>query len=135
VSTPRQEIPRRGDIFWADLPSAESVGSEQYGRRPVLVLSADTINRSLPICIVVPLTSVLDKAKTNRQHRIIILERYKIADPSDPNYSLCKGDSLALTEQIRCISRNRLGDRRVASVEPIGVNAVEAGVRYVLGLI
>jgi len=124
-----KDIPRRGDIFWAKLPLTASQGSEQYGDRPVLVLSIDAINSSLPIAVVVPLSERLHKA--NNKYRIRIPESEKIQESGTAG---CKGESLALTEQIRCISRDRLGDKRLARLTPSAVAAVESGVAYILGI-
>ena len=129
MTIPLQDIPERGDIFWADLPSYDSVGSEQHGSRPVLILSVDVINASLPICVIVPLSAQL--AKANTSHRIRILESEKIQEPGTQG---CRGESLALTEQVRCIARKRLDHKRVARLEPVALASVEAGVKYVLGL-
>jgi mRNA-degrading endonuclease toxin of MazEF toxin-antitoxin module len=38
------QITLRGDIFYAEMPEDGSAGSEQYGSRPVLVLSVGAIN-------------------------------------------------------------------------------------------
>lgn len=138
MSTPTSQLaPRRGEIYWAELPELESVGSEQRGRRPVLVMSevlvvsVDNINRDVPICIIVPLTGVL--TKTPRQFRIRIPQAEKIDEPGTGG---CPGDSLALTEQIRCISVERFDKRKgkVARVTPQAIAAVEAGIKYVLKL-
>jgi len=129
LTTPILETPKRGDIFWADLPSSESVGSEQYGKRPVLIISINTINASLPICVIVPLSAQIQKQ--NRHHRIYIDESQKV---SEPGTSGCPGESLALTEQVRCIGRKRLDPKRVAYLKPTALAAVESGVKYVLGL-
>lgn len=129
MSPPEPETPQRGDIFWAELPSVESNGSEQHGRRPVVVLSVNVINFSLPICVIVPLSGQI--SKENRHHRIKIPESQKIQEPGT---SGCQGDSIALTEQIRCISRTRLDQRKVARLKPVAIGAVEAGIKYVLGL-
>jgi mRNA interferase MazF len=126
---PSGPAPRRGDIFWADFPLTESEGSEQHGRRPALVVSADAINDRLPIVVVVPLSA--NVGKQNRQHRIRILEKGKIQEPGGPG---CPGDSLALTEQIRIISKRRLDPNRVARLTPRAMAAVEAGIEYVLAL-
>ena len=48
---------RQGDIWLADLDPTK--GSEQKGRRPVVVISGNTLNSALPIAIVVPLSSKL----------------------------------------------------------------------------
>ena len=122
--------PERGDIFWASFPPYQSVGSEQHGRRPALVVSADKINHSpMPICVVVPLSERVHKA--NRQFRILIPENQKMPEPGT---SGLPGDSVALTEQIRCISTERLDPQRVAKVKPAATAAVEAGIKYVLRL-
>jgi mRNA-degrading endonuclease toxin of MazEF toxin-antitoxin module len=123
-------VPQRGDIFWADLPNTDSVGSEQRDRRPVLVVSATKLNEALPqVCVIVPLTTNLNKA--NRNFRIRILEAAKV---NEPGTSGCSGDSIALTEQVRCISRDRLDEKRIARAKPVAVAAVEAGLKFVLGL-
>ena len=129
MTIPTRDIPERGDIFWADLPSYDSVGSEQRGARPVLILSVNIINASLPICVIVPLSAQLAKANTN--HRIRVLESERIQKPGTQGRG---GESLALTEQVRCIARKRLDPKRVARLKSVALASVEAGVKYVLGL-
>lgn len=54
--------PERGDIFWVDLgkvASSELVGSEQAGRRPVLVISPTLVNQSFPIVVVAAITTTI----------------------------------------------------------------------------
>lgn len=46
---------KRGDIYLADLDPV--IGSEQGGRRPVLIVQNDKGNRFSPTVIVVPITS------------------------------------------------------------------------------
>ncbi len=48
---------RRGELWWAELP--QGVGSEQMGRRPVLVLQVDAFNENTRYgnTIIVPLTT------------------------------------------------------------------------------
>jgi mRNA-degrading endonuclease toxin of MazEF toxin-antitoxin module len=129
--------PQRGDIYWAELPPLESVGSEQHGRRPVLVVSevvvvsVDSVNQQIPTCVVIPLSGSL--TKTPRQFRIRIPQSEKIDVPGTTG---CPGDSLALTEQIRVISVNRIDRRKgkVARVTPQALAAIEAGIKYVLKL-
>ena len=48
-------IPERGDICWASLDP--TVGHEQRGRRPVLVLSFSKYNNLSGLAIICPLTS------------------------------------------------------------------------------
>jgi mRNA-degrading endonuclease toxin of MazEF toxin-antitoxin module len=124
--------PKRGDIFWADFPPIETIGSEQEGPRPVLVISTDLINDALRDegCVVVPLTKQTHKA--NRHFRIKILAAHRIAEPKA---RILTGDSVALTEQTRFISRDRMNEERLARVTPVALGAVEAGVRFVLGFL
>lgn len=123
-----------------DFPQYESKGSEQEGKRPVvvlsvkplhvLVMSVDSVNEALPICTVVPLSSVSTKA--NRQFRILIPESQKVPEVGTRG---CPGESVALTEQTRCVSIERfLDQKRVARLKTEAIAAVEAGVRFVLGM-
>lgn len=47
-------FPRRGEIYWASLPSGS--GSAQTGHRPVLIVSNDTLNQHSPVVVVAALT-------------------------------------------------------------------------------
>lgn len=63
----------RGDIVWADLNP--TIGHEQSGLRPVLILSHDIFNEKSKTAIVVPLTSQPQKAGfplTFQPHRKIM---------------------------------------------------------------
>ncbi len=126
---PPSNPPQRGDIFWADFPKEHSVGSEQYGRRPVLVVSANSINQAIPTVVIVPLTS--QTQKKNRQFRIAIPESQKIPEPGTAG---CPGESIALTEQVRMVSTIRLDNQRVARVTGSAIGAVEAGLSFVLSI-
>ena len=50
---------KRGEIYYADLNPV--VGSEQGGRRPVLILQNDISNKHSPVTIVAAITSNRDK--------------------------------------------------------------------------
>ena len=120
---------KRGDIFYVELPEHESQGSEQHGRRPCVVVSANLINDRFNIAVVVPLSSVVTKA--NRQHRILIPEQHKLAEPGTCG---CPGESIALCEQIRMVSKMRLDNVRVAHLTATAMGSVEAGISYVLNI-
>lgn len=51
---------KRGDVIWVDLGAPEH-GSEQAGRRPVVVVSNDWVNRHNHVYTVVPLTTRLNR--------------------------------------------------------------------------
>ena len=61
---------QKGDIFYADL--GETVGSEQSGIRPVLIIQNDVGNKYSPTVIITPLTS---KAKKLAQPTHVVMER------------------------------------------------------------
>ena len=84
---------KRGNVFIADLDP--TVGSEQYGRRPVVILSNDLNNKYSPTILVAPLTKILKKTKLPTH--IMIRKNYFL-----------KYDSLILLEQIRTIDKSRL---------------------------
>lgn len=91
-----------GQVWWA-LPDS-SVGREQSGRRPVMVISNDDYHASATtLVLVVPLTT------TNRRwpNHVPVAGRV----PTEPG-------SFAMTEQVRAISRERLRS-------PIGVTTIE----------
>ncbi len=89
---------KRGDVFAARLDPAE--GSEQAGKRPVIVVSRDAINQSSPVVVVVPCT-------THRPHRRIYPSQILVEAPEGG----LRNDSVALGEQIRSVARTRLGKR------------------------
>ncbi len=87
---------KRGDIFYCDLNPV--FGSEQGGKRPVLVIQNDIGNRYSPTIIVAAITSI--NKKTGQPTHICI-------EDSD---GLPK-DSIIMLEQIRTIDKRRLSDK------------------------
>lgn len=81
-----------GDIFYAIL--TPTVGSEQDGIRPVLVVQNNRGNRYSPTTIVVPITSNLSKKKLPTH---VLLSK---------THGLEK-ESMALIEQIRTLDKSR----------------------------
>ncbi len=84
---------QQGEIWFADLNPTK--GSEQTGKRPVVIVSGDTLNTALPIVIVVPLTSHIKSYPT-----CVFLPANKIN-------RLAK-DSEAIPFQIRALAKKRL---------------------------
>ena len=85
----------RGDIFWANLNP--SIGHEQAGLRPVLILSRDVFNKYSGTVIAVALTSQPQKAAFP-----LTLEL---------NNSKLLKKSWVKISQIRTLSNKRLGKR------------------------
>ena len=82
-------------IFWADLNPIK--GSEQAGIRPVLVISEEAVNQTLPIVTVICLTSFKPGRKI-----------YPIEVRLDPEESHLPKASIVMSHQIRSISKERL---------------------------
>lgn len=87
---------RQGEIWFADLNPTK--GSEQSGKRPVVIISGDTFNDALPIVIVVPVTSKIKSYPT-----CVLLLASKMN-------GLGK-DSEAVPFQVRAIAKKRLAKR------------------------
>jgi mRNA interferase MazF len=91
---------RRWDVFWADL--GYPVGSEQGGeRRPVLVVSNDGINTSLPVITQIPLTKL--EGKTRRVYPFEVLLPKELVGSG--------WTSIAMPQQVRTIDKSRLLER------------------------
>jgi len=88
---------RRGDIYYADL-SQTTVGSEQGGRRPVLILQNNKGNLHSPTVIVAAITSQNKRGLPTH------------VELKDGTYGLSKNSTIMM-EQIRTIDKTRLGDR------------------------
>jgi mRNA interferase MazF len=113
---------KRGDVFWAELTPRS--GSEQRGRRPVIVVSNDGFNLtpSWRSIIVVPIST------SNAQKR-----RGPTAVPLRAGVAGIPQDSVALCHQVTPLDRAKLSDRTgVLSASTLA--AVEAGLRAALDL-
>lgn len=87
-------IIKRGEIYYAELNPV--IGSEQGGRRPVLIISNDVGNKHSPTVIVAPITSRVHTKAKLPTHTLI--EHF---DGLDRN-------SIILLEQVRTIDKQRL---------------------------
>jgi mRNA interferase MazF len=114
--------PCRGEIWPADLGTGR--GHEQAGQRPVLVVSDDAFNAGLSgLVMVVPLTSKVAKSKTIPAH-------IQIAPPEGG----LKTTSVILCDQLRTISRDRLGKSSWGSISAVTLADVEVVLRMLLSL-
>ena len=84
---------QQGEIWFADLNPTK--GFEQAGKRPVVIISGDTLNDILPIVIVAPITSKVKSYPT-----CVLLSANK-------TNGLTK-NSEAIPFQIRAITKKRL---------------------------
>ena len=106
----------RGDIRWADLPPAR--GSEQSGRRPVLVLSHDVFNSRSGTVIAVALTS--------QEPRAGFPLTVECTARGLPKRSWIK------TSQIRTLATERIG-RRLARASDEELERVVEGLFEIVG--
>ena len=83
-------------IFLADLNPV--LGSEQKGKRPVLVVSDEVFNSVMPVFTILPITS-LKKGRRIYPNEVLLPK----------GIGGLSTDSIILAHQIRTISKQRLG--------------------------
>ena len=88
---------KRGEVYVADLSG--SIGSEQRGRRPVVIVQNDIGNQHSSTVIVACITT--KAKKTNMPTHIIV----RMEDGA------LNRESMVMAEQLRTIDKKRLGDR------------------------
>lgn len=110
--------PARGEIWEVDLNP--TVGREQSGRRPVLVVSDNALNSGpRGLVVVIPVTGTARGLPTH-------------IPVTPPDGGLTK-PSVIMTEQVRSVSKDRLG-RRHGVVTQATMDQVDRTLRIVLGL-
>ena len=108
----------RGSVWYAEL--SPTLGHEQAGRRPCLVVSSDALNASpAGLVTVLPITS----RERPMASRIPLL-------PPEGGMSVA---SWVIAEQVRTVSKERLG-RQLGRVELDTLEAVSDALRLLLGL-
>jgi mRNA interferase MazF len=118
MSAAQSLIPSRGDVVMVNLDP--TIGHEQGGQRPALVISADALNRSpAGLVIVAPITG------TDRG----IPAHVKV--PASEG-GLTKA-SVIMADQIRTISRRRVA-RRLGAVSASTMDQVEDRLKLILDL-
>lgn len=87
---------KRGEIYFANITKYDSKGSEQRGRRPVLILQNDIGNKFSPTTIIAIITT---KSKRNLPTHVEIHR---------DNINNLRRDSVVALEQITTIDKDRL---------------------------
>jgi mRNA interferase MazF len=111
----------RMGIFLADLNPV--VGSEQKGRRPVLVVSDEDFNQVMPVVTILPITS-LKKGRRIYPNEVLIPK----------GMGGLTADSIILAHQIRTISKTRLAKFLGVVRDPGFRMAVDEALRVHLNL-
>ncbi|HXE97216.1 MAG TPA: type II toxin-antitoxin system PemK/MazF family toxin, partial [Dongiaceae bacterium] len=91
---------KRGDVYWASLSPRS--GSEQSGRRPVIILSHDAFNQTQAwrSIIVIPLSTSTTQAR--RGPTVVTISAGSAGLP---------GESSALCHQVTTLDRAKLTDK------------------------
>ena len=109
---------RRGEIFYADL--GETVGSEQYGVRPVLIIQNDKGNENGPTTVVVGITSKLKKM--HLPTHLYLGKRFGLSK-----------ESVLIAEQIITLDRQRIKGY-IGTVDNVTMERVEEAIEISLGI-
>ncbi|HLY24180.1 MAG TPA: type II toxin-antitoxin system PemK/MazF family toxin [bacterium] len=111
---------KRGDVYDARLDPTE--GTEQAGRRPVVIVSRDAITMHMPIVIVVPVT-------TYRMDRRLYPSQVLLRAPEGG----LTADSVALAEQVRALAKGRLHRHR-GTLSPQALRQIDHALSIALDL-
>jgi len=114
---------KRGDVYWADLVPRS--GSEQTGRRPVVIISHDAFNQtpSWRSIIVVPLST--SPRQAGRGPTVVPVRKGEAG--------LTK-DSVALCHQITTLDRAKLTEF-IGELPPSPMKKIEEGTMIAVGII
>lgn len=113
---------KRGELHWADLVPRS--GSEQTGRRPVIILSNDGFNQTpgWRSIIVIPVSTSPSQAR--RGPTVVEIEAGTAGLPKT---------SFALCHQVTTLERAKL-TRRIGVLSPVVLRAIQEGIRAALDL-
>jgi mRNA interferase MazF len=112
---------KRGDVYWADLVPRS--GSEQTGRRPVIVISHDGFNQvsAWRSIIVVPVST--SNLQVKRGPTVVAL----------PAGAALSKSSIAVCHQVTTLDRAKL-TKKIGVLPPGSLEAVEIGLKAALDL-
>jgi mRNA interferase MazF len=121
MSDKGEKVIKRGEIYYAKLGA--SIGSEQGGTRPVLIVQNDVGNKYSPTTIVVALTTSRNKKKLPTHVLIRNNKRNGL-----------NSDSTALCEQIRTIDKSKI-EGKIGLVDNETLDNVLSAVKVSLAMI
>lgn len=110
---------KKGDIFWADL--SPTVGSEQAGMRPVLIIQNDIGNQFGDVTIVAAVTSK------------IFSKEYLTNVVIPKGTGNLKMDSTVMLNQIRTLDKSRLKNK-IGHLSSRYLDKVNTAIQFSLGL-
>ena len=109
-------------VFLASLDPTK--GSEQAGKRPVLVVSRERINQLLPVVNVIPLTSRKSQSRAIYPNEVLL----------PTGTAGLRVDSIALCYQVRTLDISRLEDEIGELTDPNLRQRVKQALRFQLEL-
>ncbi|MHC2088549.1 type II toxin-antitoxin system PemK/MazF family toxin [Methylobacterium sp.] len=115
ITTADHPVPEAGDVVWVDL--RPTLGREQSGIRPAVVLSDVTFHLRNATAIICPITSNVTPWPTK-----ILL----------PDGLVVSG--AVLLDHIRCVDRASRGFRRVGALPPDILLRIRLGIAELIGL-
>jgi mRNA interferase MazF len=110
----------RGEIYLTELEP--TVGSEQAGTRPAVIVSRDSLNNSTDRVSIVPFTTYRGRRPVGPHQFLVRAELGGLRD-----------DSVALCEQVRALDKSRLG-RRLGSLHGDSMLGIDMALRVALAL-
>lgn len=131
ISTTAAADVQPGQVYWVDIPKNQAVGSEQYDRRPYVVVSRSEVNRRGTV-VGVPFTSVKDPAKITFQPSYWIYIPEKELEV-DWGATVNAVGSMAKCDQVRVLAYDRLGSK-IGHVSRTALAAIKLGLAYVLDI-
>ena len=114
-----EDQPKRGEVYRINLDL--TVGSEQSGQRPALVISPDIVNRQLNTVVIAAITSQ-------------IRDRPSVVAPLLPAGQPLALESAVLTFQIRTVDKQRLQEY-LGQLTDAQMASVDRGLAVSFGLV
>lgn len=107
----------------------ENVGFEKNLTRPSIIVSVDSSNQSSGNVLVIPMTKKTNKAKGGRPFRLLRSQYLLLKS----NYTGLAFDSVVQCEDIRSVSKARLGDL-LDTVTEEDMKEIDKRLSYIIGL-
>lgn len=118
---------QQGEIYWVNIPEEQTEGSEQFGRRPCIVMSRTAVNKTVKTVVVVPLSTSIENQPA---YRVMIPISEITKDPSSGSQlKLC----VAKTDQVRVIDKSRL-EQKLGRLSQTATIAVGHGLAFVFDI-
>jgi len=119
---------KQGDIYWVEIRQSETKGSEQWKRRPYVIVSRTGVNKTSRTVVGVPMTSEMRKAGGF----LITLPASEIVKDVGCTSNIV--DSVALVDQIRVLDISRLEQRIGCLSRTATIGLLELGLGFLFDI-